>query len=79
MVSIGSMRQKFIRRVMNNENNSGCNGGDHAPVEILKGCVDAVNEYGIDLTCNRARRYKRNIYQPKCPLERFEIVNASEI
>ena len=25
-------------------------GGDYAPVEILKGCINAVDEYGIPLT-----------------------------
>ena len=45
-------------------------GGDHAPVEILKGCVDAVNEYGIDLTViGQEDIIKKHLSTLNAPLE----------
>ncbi len=55
-------------------------GGDHAPVEILKGCIDAVNEYKVDLTLvGREDVIKEHLRALGVSLELFEIVNASEV
>ena len=55
-------------------------GGDHAPVEILKGCVDAVNEYKIDLTLIGPENIiKEHLSALSAPLDAFEIVNASQV
>lgn len=55
-------------------------GGDHAPMEILKGCVDAVNEYNINLTLvGQEDTIRKHLSTLNAPLEAFDIVNASEI
>lgn len=55
-------------------------GGDHAPAEIIKGCVEAVNEYNMGLTLVGREEIIRNGLQSlKAPLEYFEIVDAREI
>ncbi len=55
-------------------------GGDYAPNEILKGCVDAAQEYNIDLTLvGQEDIIKEQLRVIKSSLDRFEIVNASEV
>lgn len=55
-------------------------GGDHAPVEILKGCIDAVNEYRIGLTLvGREDIIREHLLDLGSSLEPFEIIDASEM
>lgn len=55
-------------------------GGDHAPLEIVKGCVDAVNEYDIDLTLvGDSSTIKSELERLSAPMERFEIVHTTEV
>jgi len=54
-------------------------GGDHAPMEILKGCLDAVKEYEIELTLiGKEDVIQQHLSSLNAPLEVFAIVNASE-
>ncbi|NLN41735.1 MAG: phosphate acyltransferase PlsX [Clostridiales bacterium] len=54
-------------------------GGDHAPMEILKGCLDAVKEYEIELTLiGKEDVIQQHLSSLNAPLEVFTIVNASE-
>ncbi|HZJ57024.1 MAG TPA: phosphate acyltransferase PlsX [Clostridia bacterium] len=55
-------------------------GGDHAPAEVLKGCVGAASEYQVRLTLvGREDIIKQQLQALGAPLESFEIVNASEV
>jgi glycerol-3-phosphate acyltransferase PlsX len=55
-------------------------GGDYAPVEILKGCINAVDEYGIPLTLvGQEEVIKEHLQALGASLESFEIINATEI
>lgn len=55
-------------------------GGDHAPVEVVKGAVDAVNEYDVDLilvgnTSCIESELKKHTY----PKEKIEIIHAETV
>lgn len=55
-------------------------GGDNAPDEIIKGCLEAVNEYKVVLTLlGREEIIKSKLYALDAPMESFEIINADEI
>ncbi|NLJ40977.1 MAG: phosphate acyltransferase PlsX [Clostridiales bacterium] len=55
-------------------------GGDNAPVEILKGCIEAVREYGINLTlAGKENIIRKHLTSLNAPMESFEILNAEEI
>ena len=55
-------------------------GGDFAPVEILKGCIDAVGEYGILLTLvGQEEVITEHLQALGASLEPFEIINATEV
>lgn len=55
-------------------------GGDHAPLEILKGCAQAVQEYGVDILLTGREAEIRAIAQEnQISLDRMEIVNAPDV
>jgi len=55
-------------------------GGDNAPLEIIKGCVDAVNEYDIDLTLvGDENIIKSELSKLLAPMERFEVIHTTEV
>ena len=55
-------------------------GGDNSPVEIVKGSVDAVMEYGIDIIIvGNHDRIKEELSKYNYPKEKIEIMNSSQI
>ena len=55
-------------------------GGDHAPKEIVKGCVEAVLEYGINITLTGdSQRLEQELRSLNAPMEHFEIIHTSQI
>lgn len=55
-------------------------GGDNAPLEIIKGCIDAAKEYGVDimLTGDEAQ-IKKCADDNKLDISAFEIKNADGV
>lgn len=52
-------------------------GGDHAPMEIIKGTVDAVNEYGIHVTLiGQENVLRQHLSQYKYDSNKIEILHA---
>jgi glycerol-3-phosphate acyltransferase PlsX len=55
-------------------------GGDNAPSEIVKGCVDAVIEYDIDaIIVGKEQLIKQELSKYKYPSSRIQILNADDI
>jgi glycerol-3-phosphate acyltransferase PlsX len=55
-------------------------GGDHAPLEILKGCADAVREYGLDiLLTGRREVIERVANEAQISLSHMEIAEAPDV
>lgn len=55
-------------------------GGDNAPGEIIKGCVDAVNTYNISLTLvGHENIISEGLRSLNAPLESFHIIDAKEV
>ena len=55
-------------------------GGDHAPLEILKGCAQAVQEYGVEIMLTgREETIRRVARENQIPLDHMEIVNAQDV
>lgn len=55
-------------------------GGDNAPLEILKGCVEAVNELDVDiLLTGNEETIRRVAKNHNIPLYRMEIVNTQSV
>ncbi len=55
-------------------------GGDNAPLEIIKGCVEAVNEYGIKvLLVGKIDELDKELKKYKYPKENIEILGAQDI
>lgn len=55
-------------------------GGDNAPLEILKGCVEAVNELDVDiLLTGNEETIRRVAKNHNIPLYRMEIVNTDSV
>ncbi|HOB20550.1 MAG TPA: phosphate acyltransferase PlsX [Candidatus Atribacteria bacterium] len=55
-------------------------GGDNAPLEIVKGSVEAVLEYGISITLTGdSDQLKAQLKSLNAPMDHFEIVHASEV
>lgn len=55
-------------------------GGDNAPIEIIKGCVDAVNEYGVELIITGdkdsiEKELKNYVY----PLDKIEVLHTTQL
>lgn len=55
-------------------------GGDNAPYAIVKGTIDAVNEYGIDvLIVGQESLIRAELSKYTYPAERVEILDASDV
>lgn len=55
-------------------------GGDNAPLEIMKGCADAVAEYGIDvMLVGPQEEIKKTAREHDISLNRMEIVHAPQV
>ncbi|MDE6470719.1 MAG: phosphate acyltransferase PlsX [Eubacterium sp.] len=55
-------------------------GGDHAPLEIIKGAMLAVDEYGIDvILVGNEKQIKRCVADNSITLKRCEIVNTDDV
>ena len=55
-------------------------GGDNAPLEILKGCALAVEEYGIDiLLCGDEKTIREVASKNEISLNRMEILQADDV
>ncbi len=55
-------------------------GGDYAPSEIVKGSLEAVLEYGINITLTGdSARLEEELRSLNAPMDRFEIIHASEV
>ena len=55
-------------------------GGDHAPLEILKGCALAVQEYGVDiLACGDEAKMRQICQEQGVCLDRITLVNAPRV
>lgn len=55
-------------------------GGDNAPLEIIKGAALSVKEFGIDIILTGDETtIRRTAQENGVPLDRIEIVNASEV
>lgn len=55
-------------------------GGDNAPFEIVKGCVDAVNEFSIEaLIVGKEDLIKYELSKYKYPLDKIKILDAKDV
>lgn len=55
-------------------------GGDNAPLEILKGCEMAVNEYNVDIVLTGDENIIKKVAQENnISLDRMEIVHTTEV
>lgn len=55
-------------------------GGDNAPLEIIKGCADAVNEYGIDIILTGDEKTIKSVAaENSISLNRIFIENCSQV
>lgn len=57
-----------------------CMGGDNAPIEIIKGALDAVREYGINvILVGKQDVIKAELQKYDYPVEKIEILNALDV
>lgn len=55
-------------------------GGDNAPLEIIKGCIDAKNEYGVGIVlCGDESKIKKCASDNSLDISTFEIKNADGV
>ncbi len=55
-------------------------GGDNAPLEILKGCAEAVKELDIDILLTGSEAEIRRVAKEnEIPLDHMEIVDAPDV
>lgn len=55
-------------------------GGDNAPFEIVKGCVDAINKWDISiLIVGKEEKIKEELLKYKYPLDKIDILNAIDV
>lgn len=55
-------------------------GGDNAPVDIVKGCVDAVNEYDIEITIvGKEQIIREELHKYKYSDDKIQILNADDV
>ncbi len=55
-------------------------GGDNAPLEIIKGCVDAVKEFGIEIILTGNEKTIRKVAQENnLSLDKIEIENCEQV
>lgn len=54
-------------------------GGDNAPLEIIKGCAEAVNEFGVDIILTGQESVIKSVAEENSiSLNKIEIVNCTE-
>lgn len=55
-------------------------GGDHAPNEIVKGCVEAVKEYGLDIILiGDQEKLEHELKNLDAPMEQIKIVHTTQV
>lgn len=54
-------------------------GGDNAPLEIVKGCIDAKNEYGVDIVLIGTKDLESICKDNDLSLEDFEVIIADSV
>lgn len=55
-------------------------GGDHAPLEIVKGVADAISEYGVDaVLCGDEQILKKLIHEQKISFNGIEFAQANSV
>lgn len=55
-------------------------GGDNAPTEILKGCAQAVSEYGVDiLACGSEKVIREVCQREQISLDRIDITDVEKV
>ena len=55
-------------------------GGDHAPLEIIKGCAQAVAEYGVEILAVGNESVIREVAQKnQIPLDHISITNVEKV
>lgn len=55
-------------------------GGDNAPLEILKGSVDAQNELGVDIVlCGKTQEIKKCAKENNIDISKMEIIDAPDV
>lgn len=55
-------------------------GGDNAPLEIIKGCVDAVNEFGVEIILTGNEKTIRTVAKENnLSLDKIEIENCEQV
>lgn len=54
-------------------------GGDHAPTEAVKGALEAVREFGVEITITGPRELIQRELDKYDPDPRIDIVNATEV
>ncbi len=55
-------------------------GGDNAPLEIIKGCVDAVNEFGVEIILTGNEKTIRTVaMENNLSLDKIEIENCEQV
>src|SRR5690554_6884577 len=55
-------------------------GGDNAPVDIVKGSIDALKEYGIDLILvGKEELINNELNKYTYPKEKLEVLHAEEV
>jgi glycerol-3-phosphate acyltransferase PlsX len=55
-------------------------GGDHAPGEIIKGCIEAVFEYDVDLSLTGDSQILREeLKKLNAPKDRIEIIHTTQV
>ena len=55
-------------------------GGDNAPLEIIKGCAEAVKELDLDIMLTGDEKEIRRVAQAnQIPLDRIEIADAPDV
>jgi glycerol-3-phosphate acyltransferase PlsX len=55
-------------------------GGDHAPLEVVKGCIAARDEYGVDIVLvGKEQEIRQVLRQENLSDDRIEIVDAPDV
>ncbi|MEG1027592.1 MAG: phosphate--acyl-ACP acyltransferase, partial [Oscillospiraceae bacterium] len=55
-------------------------GGDNAPLEVIKGCILAKNEYNVDITLTGdVEKIKQCANQNNLDIGQFKLINASTV
>ena len=55
-------------------------GGDNAPLEIIKGCVDSVKEFGVEIILTGNEKIIRDVTKENnLSLDKIEIVHCEQV